>query len=703
MSGTVPSHRSGRSAPPPVPTTTDVAMRARAPGARPFGPLRALALAGAMAGLAAIPAAATGAEIGPPAYALAGVSVAGAEFGDVPGALGRDYAYPSDAILDYFLEAGAATLRIPFRWERVQPTVSGPLARADMAEMDRVVARVTDRGGTVILDMHNYGRRVIDGAQRVIAESGDAVTAGHLADGWGRLAAHYAGNPRVVFGVMNEPHDQDGPTWVATQNLAVAAIRAAGANTLVLVTGTAYSGAHSWVRSGNAEALLAAVDPADHSAIEAHQYLDANNSGYYEDRGGSSASCVPGAGESRLRVFTDWLRATGRKGFLGEFGAPGDAQCLAELRALYAHLARNADVYLGATGWAAFPQSEYVLNLAPPPNRFDVDTPIFTTLRRRLLGRTKPLGLVADIPGQGVAGSSFSSGRIFGIGGRPGYVYDLARGALPPGLALDPATGLIPAATLDGAPGTYRFVPRVTDAAGDATLGPERTISVTAAPEGRFDPQTVTHYGYTNRAVANHSFGGRDRYALVAVFGRDLDAVRGVTCGGRPMLKLARSFEPDVAGAAIYGLADPPTGAQEIVVDLGSSYKLVSTVVQGVGGVDPREPVAAAGTADGIGGHPRVDFAAPSGTEIWQAFNARDAVATPPLAHEVVVADADPPDANLGRIRVSRRIAGAHIAPSSGAGPPTPWRAAAVALRRAPPRSATSETPSAGPRTAGQP
>ncbi|UYW26643.1 cellulase family glycosylhydrolase [Methylorubrum extorquens] len=618
-----------------------------------------------------------------PPYVLAGVNVAGAEFGSIPGKLGREYAYPSDAIIGYFLDAGVTALRIPFRWERIQPALDGPLDPANAAEMDRVVRRATSRGASVILDMHNYGRRVVDGVQTVIAESGGTVSAAHLADGWSRIAARYRDNPRVVFGLMNEPHDQDGATWVATQNAVVAAIRGIGANNLALVTGTAYSGAHSWDRSGNARALLATIDPAGNSAVEAHQYFDANNSGYYEDRDGSSASCTPGSGARRLRPFTDWLRATRRKGFIGEFGAPGNARCLAELRAFYGHLAENADVYIGATGWAAFPHSDYVLNLAPPSDRLDVDTPIFTELRRSLLGRTKPLAAVIDLPAGGDAGASFPGGQIFGVGGSPGYRYDIAQGTLPPGLDLDAATGRIGTATL-GAPGTYRFVPRVTDDTGTTALGEEWTIRVAAAPEGRFDTPTIRHFGYTNRAVSAHSFAGENRYALVAVFGRDLDKVVGVTCGGRPMTRLAESFEPQVAGAAIYGLADPPAGSQDIVVSLGGAYKLVSTVVQGVTGIDPRRPVAAVGTAAGIDTRPALALPAPPDTEIWQALNARDPVAVEAVSEETVIADVDPPDANLGQIRVTRRAA-ASVPQAGGTrlAALIHWRAAAVALRHA--------------------
>ena len=45
----------------------------------------------------------------------------------IPGVLGQTYAYPTHAEVDYFVGKGMNMLRIPFLWERMQPTLSGPL------------------------------------------------------------------------------------------------------------------------------------------------------------------------------------------------------------------------------------------------------------------------------------------------------------------------------------------------------------------------------------------------------------------------------------------------------------------------------------------------------------------------------------------------------------------------------------------------
>jgi aryl-phospho-beta-D-glucosidase BglC (GH1 family) len=44
-----------------------------------------------------------------------------------------------------------------------------------------------------------------------------------------QLATKYKSQSKVIFGVMNEPHDLDVPTWATTVQAAVTAIRQAGA------------------------------------------------------------------------------------------------------------------------------------------------------------------------------------------------------------------------------------------------------------------------------------------------------------------------------------------------------------------------------------------------------------------------------------------------------------------------------------------
>ena len=65
-----------------------------------------------------------------------GVNLSGAEFGKLPrqatsAPTARDYTYPTDAEVDYFLSEGMNTFRVPFRWERLQPTPDAPFNSAN--------------------------------------------------------------------------------------------------------------------------------------------------------------------------------------------------------------------------------------------------------------------------------------------------------------------------------------------------------------------------------------------------------------------------------------------------------------------------------------------------------------------------------------------------------------------------------------------
>ena len=286
---------------------------------------------------------------------LTGVNFAGAEFGKKPGVLFKDYVYPTPKGLQHFAGKGLDTVRLPFRWERLQPKLGQPLDAKELAQIEAVVATVTAGGGYVVLDPHNYARY----AKQLVGS--EAVPVAAFADFWTRLATTFSGRDHVVFGLMNEPHGMPAEDWRDAAQAAIDAIRAAGADNLILVPGVAWSGAHSWIKSGNAAALATITDPADNFAFEAHQYLDKDSSGTHKE-------CPKvDAGAKGLRVFQGWLQEQGRKGFLGEFGAPANPDCLAALDAMLNELDANRDLWLGWTYWAAgawWPE-DYMMSVQP--------------------------------------------------------------------------------------------------------------------------------------------------------------------------------------------------------------------------------------------------------------------------------------------------------------------------------------------------
>ena len=50
------------------------------------------------------------------------------------------------------------TIRLPFLWERMQKTLNGELETSELNRMDTFVTYVTNKGGYLILDPHNYAR-----------------------------------------------------------------------------------------------------------------------------------------------------------------------------------------------------------------------------------------------------------------------------------------------------------------------------------------------------------------------------------------------------------------------------------------------------------------------------------------------------------------------------------------------------------------
>ena len=86
-----------------------------------------------------------------------GVNLCGAEFGEthLPGVHGVDYTYNSEASFRYFASRGLGLLRLPLRWERLQPALGGPLDAVDQA-LTAAVEVVEFRLGHAVIDI---GRR----------------------------------------------------------------------------------------------------------------------------------------------------------------------------------------------------------------------------------------------------------------------------------------------------------------------------------------------------------------------------------------------------------------------------------------------------------------------------------------------------------------------------------------------------------------
>jgi endoglucanase len=315
------------------------------------GGLLTLLLALCLAVLARPPlvqAAQGGDEVTVRGLSLAGVNLAGAEFGrNVPGEFNRDYTYPNQQEVDYFRGKGMNLIRLPFGWERLQPEPFGEFDADELARLDGFVRETTAKGLFVLLDPHNYARH----GGRVVGS--EELPEAALADLWSRLARLYADDARVLFGLMNEPMRMHTEQWVSAANAAIAAIREAGARNIVFVPGNAFTGAHSWhadwYGTPNAVAMKEVADPLGRVVIEVHQYLDSNSSG----RSDEAVSAT--IGSERLAGVTGWLREQGLRGFLGEFDCGDNPTAMAAMDDMLGHMEANRDVWAGWAYWAAGP------------------------------------------------------------------------------------------------------------------------------------------------------------------------------------------------------------------------------------------------------------------------------------------------------------------------------------------------------------
>jgi len=277
-----------------------------------------------------------------------GVNLSGADFGSaLPGKEWFDYVFPTSAEVDYYLSKGMNTFRVGFQWERLQRTPRGALDTAYSTKLDALVRYATSKNAYVVLNPQNFGRYY--GSPVGSATVPNAV----FANLWSRLAAKYKANPRVLFGLVNEPNTMATEQWVGAANAAIAAVRAAGAPNIILAPGNAWTGAHSWYDTwygtSNAVAMLGIKDPKDNVLFEAHQYLDSDSSG-------SSPTCVSGTiGRQRLAPFVRWLRANKKRGFIGELAGARNETCHAAVKDMLTYAMAASDVLVGWAWWGGGP------------------------------------------------------------------------------------------------------------------------------------------------------------------------------------------------------------------------------------------------------------------------------------------------------------------------------------------------------------
>ena len=196
----------------------------------------------------------------------------------------------------------------------VNNTLGGPLDPVRFGQYDQLMQACLSTGAYCMIDVHNFARW----NGRTIGQNGPGPpTDEPFINLWQQLAAWYAAEERVMFAIMNEPHDLDIELWAVTCQKTVTAIRNANATSqLILLPGTNFASAATLVSSGSADLLMNITNPDGSTKgllLDIHKYLDDNNSGTHGE-------CVMD-NVANFTIVADYLRKVGRQGFVSETGA----------------------------------------------------------------------------------------------------------------------------------------------------------------------------------------------------------------------------------------------------------------------------------------------------------------------------------------------------------------------------------------------
>ena len=257
-------------------------------------------------------------------YQSYGVTLCGAEFGEnnLPGVYGVNYVYPQTSEIDYFASKGVQVIQLPFKWERIQRTLGGPLDTKELSLILKFVDECAQRNIKVTLVLQNFGRYKINGVDHVLGDG--VVTAAHFKDFWRKMAVAMLDKYNVyAYSLMAEPHDMGKCSWATSAQQGIQGIREVDRQTTILVDGDNFSNPETWMKYNDNLKYL--YDPANKMMFNAHCYFDDDHSGSYR-RSYDACSANENTGVNRMKNFVDWLRDNNKKGFVGEFGVPKNDQ-----------------------------------------------------------------------------------------------------------------------------------------------------------------------------------------------------------------------------------------------------------------------------------------------------------------------------------------------------------------------------------------
>jgi len=283
-----------------------------------------------------------------------GINESGAEFGEknFTGVYGKEYTWYDLNTIDKFMDEGMNMFRLNFLMERLTPnSLTGAFDPLYLGNLTEQVNHITSKGSYAMIQPHNYGRFL----GNIITDTAAFKT------WWTNVAAEYKDNDLVVFDTNNEYHDMDQQLVFDLNQAAIDGVRAAGATKQYITPeGNSWTGAWTWISSGNGASMVNLKDPENKLVYQMHQYLDTDGSG-------TSATCVSATiFKERLQAATKWLKDNKKQGVIGEFAGGNNAQCISALQDGLKYMGENSDVWLGGIWWAAGPWwADYIYNMEP--------------------------------------------------------------------------------------------------------------------------------------------------------------------------------------------------------------------------------------------------------------------------------------------------------------------------------------------------
>ncbi|HXM46188.1 MAG TPA: cellulase family glycosylhydrolase [Bryobacteraceae bacterium] len=425
---------------------------------------------GRAAWAAALSIVVTGTAAGQSGQYFRGVNVSQAEWGDPLNetyGIGN-YTYATAPTFNYFAARALPFIRLVVKWERLQPTLGGPLDTTQLGYLQQDVADAKAAGAVVSIVPHNEARYATLESQVANYDS-DAciidnpcpgspvnVTSADFVDFWVKMSNVFMNEPAVVaYDLTNEPHDMGVANWNTIAQTALAAIRANGDNKTIMIPGDGWSNATYWSSYNGSAPFI--TDPANNYYYEAHLYFDSDFSGTYAETYDQELAANPNmatVGATRLAPFVSWCQTNNVPCYLGEYGIPNDdprwLTVLDNFLIALDQAGMPGTYWAAGELWATVPTCTCSFLSVEPSNNFTTDAEQLPTL----LGHLKPATLV-----------TLSSAADYGWATAPGeLVTGYGNATLATGTG--PATELPLPTTLEGAQ------VQVTDSSGNATLAP---------------------------------------------------------------------------------------------------------------------------------------------------------------------------------------------------------------------------------------